>query len=131
ETKKCRDLPGSSAEHRVMANPMEDLVGQHQPWSHQVFHEYRGRLGRRYSSARELEHRQSIFLHNMRFVHSRNRAALSYTLALNHLADRTPQEVSALRGRRWTGENNQGLPFPTHLYSGLILPESLDWRMYG
>lgn len=66
-----------------------------------------------------------------RFVHSRNRAALSYTLSLNHLADRTPQEVAALRGRRSSGTPNNGLPFPTELYSGIILPESLDWRMYG
>uniref|UniRef100_A0A663LM10 Peptidase C1A papain C-terminal domain-containing protein n=1 Tax=Athene cunicularia TaxID=194338 RepID=A0A663LM10_ATHCN len=74
-----------------------------------------------------------------RFVHSRNRAALSYTLALNHLADRTPQELAdrtpqelaALRGRRWSGAPHNGQPFPTELYAGLILPESLDWRLYG
>lgn len=66
-----------------------------------------------------------------RFVHSRNRAALSYTLSLNHLADRTPQELAALRGRRRSGTPNNGLPFPTELYTGIILPESLDWRMYG
>ncbi|NXT86243.1 ALEUL protease, partial [Zapornia atra] len=113
--------------HRVLVNPMEDLVGRHQPWAHEVFHHYRRRLGRRYGSVRELEHRQSIFVHNMRFVHSRNRAALSYTLALNHLADRTPQELAALRGRRWSGVPNNGQPFPTELYAGLILPESLDW----
>ncbi|XP_030820555.1 digestive cysteine proteinase 1-like [Camarhynchus parvulus] len=128
---KCGVLPGTVAEHRVLANPMEDLVGQHQPWAHRVFHEYRRQLGRRYGSARELEHRQSIFVHNMRFVHSRNRAALSYTLSLNHLADRTPQELAALRGRRRSGTPNHGLPFPTELYAGIILPESLDWRMYG
>uniref|UniRef100_A0A8D0EWG3 Peptidase C1A papain C-terminal domain-containing protein n=1 Tax=Strix occidentalis caurina TaxID=311401 RepID=A0A8D0EWG3_STROC len=66
-----------------------------------------------------------------RFVHSRNRAALSYTLALNHLADRTPQELAALRGRRRSGAPHNGQPFPTELYAGLILPESLDWRLYG
>lgn len=66
-----------------------------------------------------------------RFVHSRNRAALSYTLALNHLADRTPQELAALRGRRRSGTPNRGLPFPSELYARIILPESLDWRMYG
>ena len=64
-------------------------------------------------------------------MHSRNRAALSYTLALNHLADRTPQELAALRGRRRSGAPNNGQPFPTELYAGLILPESLDWRLYG
>ena len=66
-----------------------------------------------------------------RFVHSKNRAALSYSLALNHLADRTPQEMAALRGRRRSGDPNHGLPFPAEHYTGIILPESLDWRMYG
>ncbi|KAF1539987.1 hypothetical protein FQV19_0017622, partial [Eudyptula minor] len=60
ETKKCGDLPGSAVEHRVLVNPMEDLVGRHQPWAHEVFHHYRRRLGRWYGSARELEHRQSV-----------------------------------------------------------------------
>uniref|UniRef100_A0A669PPJ7 Uncharacterized protein n=1 Tax=Phasianus colchicus TaxID=9054 RepID=A0A669PPJ7_PHACC len=131
ETKKCGLLPGSVAEHRVLANPMEDLVGRHRPWAHAVFHHYRRRFGRHYGSARELEHRQHIFVHNMRFVHSKNRAALSYSLALNHLADRTPQEMAAMRGRRRSGDPNHGLPFPTEHYAGIILPESLDWRMYG
>lgn len=64
-------------------------------------------------------------------MHSRNRAALSYMLALNHLADRTPQELAALRGRRRSRAPNNGQRFPTELYTGLILPESLDWRLYG
>lgn len=131
ETKKCGLLPGSVAEHRVLANPMEDLVGRHRPWAHAVFHHYRRRFGRQYGSAWEMEHRQRIFVHNMRFVHSKNRAALSYSLALNHLADRTPQEMAALRGRRRSGDPNHGLPFPAEHYTGIILPESLDWRMYG
>uniref|UniRef100_A0A8C4KM75 Peptidase C1A papain C-terminal domain-containing protein n=1 Tax=Dromaius novaehollandiae TaxID=8790 RepID=A0A8C4KM75_DRONO len=66
ETKQCGGLPGSAAEHRVLANPMEDLVGRHRPWAHEVFHHYRKRFGRRYGSARELEHRQHVFVHNMR-----------------------------------------------------------------
>lgn len=134
-------------------------MGRHRPWAHAVFHHYRRRFGRQYGSAREMEHRQRIFVHNMRyghgggswgrpppfwghgglrgatptprFVHSKNRAALSYSLALNHLADRTPQEMAALRGRRRSGDPNHGLPFPAEHYTGIILPESLDWRMYG
>lgn len=64
---KCGLLPGSVSEQRVLANPMEDFVGQHRPWAHRVFHDYRRQMGRRYSSVRELEHRQSIFVHNMRY----------------------------------------------------------------
>ncbi|NWJ11686.1 CFAD protein, partial [Crypturellus undulatus] len=157
ETKRCGDLPGSAVEHRVLANPMEDLVGRRPPWAHRVFQHYRQRLGWRYGSARELQHRQRVFVHNMRwgraglrtrgvpkghsehfpalalrrFVHSRNRAALSYSLALNHLADRTAAELALLRGRRRSRAPNGGEPFPAARYAGLILPESLDWRMYG
>ncbi|NWZ28390.1 CYSP1 proteinase, partial [Asarcornis scutulata] len=98
---------------------------------HRLFHHYRERFGKRYGSEEEHEHRQRAFIHNMRFVHSKNRAALSYTLALNHLADRTPQELAALRGRRRSGAPNHGLPFPSQLYADLPLPESLDWRLYG
>uniref|UniRef100_A0A672U3T6 Uncharacterized protein n=1 Tax=Strigops habroptila TaxID=2489341 RepID=A0A672U3T6_STRHB len=98
---------------------------------HHLFHRYKERFGKSYSSEEEHEHRKRTFIHNMRFVHSRNRAALSYMLALNHLADRTPQELAALRGRRRSRAPNNGQRFPTELYTGLILPESLDWRLYG
>lgn len=64
-------------------------------------------------------------------MHSKNRAALSYSLALNHLADRTPQEMAALRGRRRSGDPKSGQPFSMQLYASLVLPESLDWRLYG
>ncbi|NXJ83815.1 CYSP2 proteinase, partial [Trogon melanurus] len=104
-------------------------VGRHQPWAHEVFHHYRRRLGRRYGSARELEHRQSIFVHNMRYRGVTNRAAPPYTLALNHLAPPTPQELAALRPPRRSGVPNNGPPFPTELYTGLPPPESLDWRI--
>ncbi|XP_072211634.1 digestive cysteine proteinase 1-like isoform X3 [Excalfactoria chinensis] len=98
---------------------------------HRLFHHYKERFGKRYSSEEEHEHRKHTFIHNMRFVHSKNRAALSYSLALNHLADRTPQEMAAMRGRRRSGDPNHGLPFSMQLYAGLVLPESLDWRLYG
>ncbi|KFR03430.1 Digestive cysteine proteinase 1, partial [Nipponia nippon] len=98
---------------------------------HRLFYRYKEQFRKSYGSEEEHEHRKHTFIHNMRFVHSRNRAALSYTLALNHLADRTPQELAALRGRRQSGAPNNGQPFPTELYAGLILPESLDWRLYG
>lgn len=66
-----------------------------------------------------------------RYVHSKNRDNLPYKLVLNHLADRTPAEMAVLRGRLKSGAPNNGQPFPSEGYTGLILPESLDWRLYG
>ncbi|EMP31094.1 Cathepsin L [Chelonia mydas] len=67
----------------------------------------------------------------LRFIHSKNRPTLPSKLALNHLADRTPAEMAVLRGRLKSGAPNNGQPFPSEGYTGLILPESLDWRLYG
>ncbi|XP_050788033.1 digestive cysteine proteinase 2-like [Gopherus flavomarginatus] len=130
-TKSCGELPGLGAERWILANPMQDFVGQQEDRSHQVFHHYRQTFGKSYDSEREMEHRQRTFTHNMRFVHSKNRANLSYKLALNHLADRTPEEMAVLRGRLKSGAPNNGQPFPSEMYTGLILPEILDWRLYG
>uniref|UniRef100_A0A8D0HMU5 Uncharacterized protein n=1 Tax=Sphenodon punctatus TaxID=8508 RepID=A0A8D0HMU5_SPHPU len=131
KTTMCSELPGDQVEHHVMANPMQDLVGRQEDRSHQVFHHYQQNFGKTYSNEKEMEHRKHTFTHNMRYVHSKNRANLSYRLALNHLADRTPEEMAMLRGRLKSKEPNNGQPFPSEKYAGLILPESLDWRMYG
>uniref|UniRef100_A0A8C2U1U0 Peptidase C1A papain C-terminal domain-containing protein n=1 Tax=Coturnix japonica TaxID=93934 RepID=A0A8C2U1U0_COTJA len=58
------------------------------------------------------------------FVHSKNRAALSYSLALNHLADRTAQEMAAMRGRRWSGDPKISLHTPSvvPLSPGAVTP---------
>ncbi|XP_009083408.1 PREDICTED: counting factor associated protein D-like [Acanthisitta chloris] len=113
---QCEQWPTASPEHRVVANPMQEFVGKGPETDHihhHLFHRYKEQFGKSYDSEEEHEHRKHTFIHNMRFVHSRNRAALSYTLALNHLADRTPQELAALRGHRHSGDpNNTGVLTP-------------------
>lgn len=66
-----------------------------------------------------------------RFVHSKNRAGLSFTLALNSLSDRTMSELATMRGRKRGKTPNRGLPFPSQMFEGVQVPESLDWRLYG
>lgn len=66
-----------------------------------------------------------------RYVHSKNRAGLSFSLALNSLSDRTLSELATMRGRMQSKTPNNGLPFPSKLYEGVKVPESLDWRLYG
>jgi hypothetical protein len=70
---------------------------------------------------------------SFRFIHSKNRAGLSFQLGVNHLADRTDLELKALRGKQYSRGYNGGAPFPyTNLDSMTKdLPSDLDWRLYG
>lgn len=69
--------------------------------------------------------------HYCRYVHSKNRAGLSFSVALNSLSDRTMPELAVLMGRTVRKNPNRGLPFPAELYKNVRVPESIDWRLYG
>jgi C1A family cysteine protease len=64
-----------------------------------------------------------------------NRKGLSYTLSINHLADKTTEELKVLRGKQQTKPNtkNNGMKFDMSQYSEKqkTLPESFDWRIFG
>nr|XP_060640291.1 digestive cysteine proteinase 1-like [Anolis sagrei ordinatus] len=128
---KCKTPPGQRDEHLILANPMQDFVSKGVDRGHGLFHHYRKKYKKTYISEQEIEQRANTFIHNMRFVHSKNRANLSFKLTLNHLADHTPEELAAMKGLLEDKTPNDGEPFPLELYSSIILPESLDWRLYG
>ncbi|KAM6958953.1 digestive cysteine proteinase 1 [Aplochiton taeniatus] len=132
EGMSCGGFPGPGVEHHILANPMKDLIhtsssGQ----SRRLFGHFKEKFQRSYSDEREHEKREHAFVHNLRYVHSMNRAGLSFSLALNSLSDRSMSELSVMRGRRQGKTPNKGLPFPTQLYAGVQVPDSLDWRLYG
>lgn len=133
EGMKCEGFPGPGVEHHLLANPLKDLI--HAPaTSHaqRMFGHFKEKFQRRYGDEREHQKREHAFVHNLRYVHSKNRAGLSFALALNPLSDRTESELAAMRGRRSHGKTpNNGLPFPSSMYQGVQLPDSLDWRLYG
>jgi C1A family cysteine protease len=53
-------------------------------------------------------------------------------MAINHLADRTEDELRVLRGRLFTEGYNGGNPFPEYEDAEIKdLPETIDWRLYG
>ena len=68
---------------------------------------------------------------NHRFVNSRNRAALSYRLAVNQLADLNDAEMRMMRGRKHSTGYNGGLPFDKSAHTLRDLPDQIDWRLYG
>ncbi|KAM9738220.1 digestive cysteine proteinase 1 isoform 2-T2 [Menidia menidia] len=132
EGMSCGGFPGPGVEHPLLANPMKDLVHTSASGhSQKMFGHFKEKFQRRYGDEREHEEREHAFLHNLRFVHSKNRAGLPFALALNSLADRTTLELASLRGGRRGKTPNRGLPFPSELYEGVKVPDSLDWRLYG
>lgn len=127
----CGGFPGPGVEHHLLANPMKELIHTSAEGHPQrVFNHFKDKFARQYKSDKEHEEREHAFLHNLRFVHSKNRAGLSYSLALNSMSDRTMSEMTMMRGRRQSKTPNRGLPFPK-VYNNVKVPESLDWRLYG
>lgn len=128
----CGDFPGPGVEHHLLANPMSDLIHTSPPGHAQrLFGHFKDKFQRRYSDEKEHEEREHAFVHNVRYIHSMNRAGLSFSLAVNSLSDRSVPELARMRGRQRGKTPNRGLPFPTQLYAGVQVPESLDWRLYG
>nr|XP_057902888.1 digestive cysteine proteinase 1 [Doryrhamphus excisus] len=132
EGMSCGGFPGPGVEHHMLANPMKDLIhSASSGHSQRIFAHFQDKFQRRYSDEREHEEREHAFVHNLRYVHSKNRAGLPFTLALNSLSDRTMAELAVMRGHKRGKTPNRGRPFPSMMYQGVKVPESLDWRLYG
>ncbi|CAJ1083734.1 digestive cysteine proteinase 1 [Xyrichtys novacula] len=128
----CGGFPGPGVEHHMLANPMKDLIHTTAPGHPQrIFNQFKDKFQRQYSDETEHEKREHAFLHNLRYVHSKNREGLSFSVVLNSLADRTIDELAIMRGRIRGKTPNKGEPFPTKIYEGVTVPDSLDWRLYG
>lgn len=86
-----------------------------------------------YATTEERVLRQNVFMQNLRFIHSKNREKLGFSLTVNRFADRTDDEIKALRGFRSSGKYNGGNPFPYELTKKVLadLPDDYDWRLYG
>lgn len=73
-----------------------------------------------------------ILIFTCRLIASHNRANKGFSMAVNHLADSTPEELKVLRGKMHTPGYNGGQPFPYDLTKlSNSLPEQFDWRIYG
>ena len=68
---------------------------------------------------------------NASFINSKNRAGLSYRLAINHLADLNDAEMKMMRGRKSSRGYNGGLPFNKTAHNVRDVPDQIDWRLYG
>ncbi|KAH8354079.1 hypothetical protein KR084_006631 [Drosophila pseudotakahashii] len=129
---QCVGFPGPGTGHYATFNPMQEFITGTDEHVDKAFHHFKRKHGVAYSSDKEHEHRKNIFRQNLRYIHSKNRAKLTYTLAVNHLADKTEEELKARRGYKSSGVYNTGKPFPYDVpkYQDEI-PDQYDWRLYG
>lgn len=127
----CSDFPGPGEVHFVTFNPMMEFIDEEDSHIVTEFNQFTSKHNRTYISRKEHIQRKHVFMQNMRFIQSKNRANLGYTLAVNHLADRTDLELKALRGYKHTTGYNGGEPFPYKSVNLLDYPPSIDWTLRG
>ena len=66
-----------------------------------------------------------------RFIHSKNRKGLGYSLAVNHLADKDSSELKLMNGYHYSTGSHGGLPFDESKYDSEAIPKELDWGFFG
>lgn len=97
----CGDFPGpGNSDHRTIAtfNPMHEFIHNEDNHISGHFEEFINAHNKKYDHEHEQQHRFNTFRHNFRFVQSTNRRGLTYRLAINHLADRTEEEMKVFLG---------------------------------
>jgi len=130
--KECHGWPGPGMDHTYTMNPMKEFIENYDTHVSNSFEEFKEKHQRNFQTE-EHERRLSLYRQNMRFIHSKNRAGLTYSLESNHLTDRTEEEISFLRGRTFDGSlgSNGGQPQSYSVQQVRDAPASLDWRLYG
>lgn len=128
---KCGGFPGPGLTSHVSVNPMKEFIHHDDSHHHYHFDKFKETHSIEYEDHRELIHRRHVFRQNLRYIESFNRQG-KHRLAVNHLADKTDDELRYLRGNKFKkGVQNNGLPFDKTKYSLKDIPDSWDWRLYG
>ena len=133
---KLFDYAGPGVKEKRRANPVHDLFsGEHESHVSAAFADFKVTHDVTYDNETEQAKRQNIFRHNLRYIDAVNRQGLSYTLAMNHLGDRTSAEMRKLTGRlpelrKKAIKHIQPLAALAQ-QSVKPLPKSWDWRKLG
>ena len=131
---QCRNFPGPGAEerHRVLVNPMREFFHNDESHLHHEFNQFKDKHNKNYNTELEHTERKHVFRQNLRFINSINRKGLSYRVGVNHLADKSDEELKVLNGKKKSQNAvNNGLPFDITKYKNKALPDTFDWRIHG
>ena len=88
----CHDWPGPGYDHTYTMNPMKEFIDNELEHIHEAFDHFEKKHEKKYRDVEDRNNRKDIFMQNMRFITSKNRNHLSYTLASNHMTDFTDSE---------------------------------------
>ncbi|XP_050402314.1 digestive cysteine proteinase 1 [Patella vulgata] len=127
----CGGFPGPGAEKKVRMNPMSEYVNHFDQHVDEMFESYKKTHDKKYKDIKEHEERKHVFRQNVRYIHSKNRAGLTFKVAVNHLADRSAKELQMMNGYRYSKGPHGGQYFDTSKYNVQDLPDQLDWRIMG
>jgi C1A family cysteine protease len=130
---QCTNFPGPGIQNQVSVNPMREFFHGDDSYINNEFGNFKKTHDKKYDSELEHKERLHLFRNNLRYIQSINRKGLTYTLAVNHLADKSDEELIFLTGKLKTTTQNNGLPFDMTQYSKKQrdLPTDFDWRIYG
>ena len=83
--------------------------------------------GRSFGTVAEYNFRFGIFRENLAKIEAHNAAGLTWTLGVNHLTDRTPEELKKMNGFQATGYTAENVT----LLNTDNLAADVDWRTKG
>jgi len=126
----CGNFPGPGAmslstRRGALAMVESPLAAEEEVASN--FKAFAARHGKTYATAKDQAERGHTFRNNLRYIQSMNRRHMSFSLAINHLADLNEQELRTMRGSKSSprvGESKEYTPLKDR-------PASLDWRDSG
>ncbi|XP_005105873.1 digestive cysteine proteinase 1 [Aplysia californica] len=128
---KCGPYPGPGMKaKKILLDPIREFIHHQEDHMHEEFEIFKKVHGKTYDDA-EHESRKHIFRQNLRYISSKNRAGLSYTLAVNHMADRTESEMKVMRGFRYSHGPRGGKTFSMLQIPRNDVPDQWDWRLQG
>ncbi|KAL4154437.1 hypothetical protein QTP88_000303 [Uroleucon formosanum] len=134
EELKCESFPGPGINHIYDFNPMMEFINNYGEYIDSTFEEFKRKHNKNYHND-TIEHfdRKNNFRQNLRYIRSKNRANVGYTLAVNHLADYSSTELKSMLGYRKLSDDeyNGGEPFPYNKTDFQNLPSEIDWRIAG
>lgn len=136
-TESCEGLdgfPDPTIDDDATFNPMKEFIHPTDTLHIDYFHhQFIKKHSVSYATHKEHLYRKYIFMQNWRFIQSKNRERNEFTLAINHLADRTKDELIKRRGLKRSSKYNGGMSFPYQLDEQSLsdLPDDYDWRLYG
>lgn len=135
---KCRGFPGPGKQNVALMNPIREFI--HGEFEHieDGWSKFTAKHNKSYTADEETSYRQKLFRQNYRFIMSHNRKSTTYQVSINHLADRSDDELRAIRGRQSSSDGNSGtpvydggLPFDKTKYDRSKVPSQWDWRLLG